>query len=46
MLVEYADLIDQLANLWHFPMLKLPARPENYAARIDAMAKWVMAPVT
>jgi len=44
MLVEYADLIDQLANLWRFPMLKLPARPENYGARIDAMTKWVMAP--
>ena len=42
MLVEYADLIDQLANLWRFPMLKLPARPENYGARIDAMTKWVV----
>ena len=46
MLVEYADLIDQLANLWRFPMLKLPARPENYGARIDAMTKWVTAPAT
>jgi hypothetical protein len=46
MLVEYADLIDQLADLWRFPMLKLPARPENYEARTDALTKWVMAPVT
>ena len=46
MLGEYAHLIDQLANLWRFPMLKLPARPENYGARIDAMTKWVMAPAT
>jgi hypothetical protein len=46
MLVEYADLIDQLADLWRFPMLKLPARPENYDARTDALTKWVMAPVT
>jgi hypothetical protein len=46
MLVEYADLVDQLADLWRFPMLKLPARPENYEARTDALTKWVMAPVT
>jgi hypothetical protein len=46
MLVEYAELIDQLADLWRFPMLKLPARPENYEARTDALTKWVMAPVT
>jgi hypothetical protein len=46
MLVEYADLIDQLADLWRFPMLKLPARPENYEARTDTLTKWVMAPVT
>lgn len=46
MLVEYADLIDQLADLWRFPMLKLPARPENYEARTDALTKWVTAPVT
>jgi hypothetical protein len=45
MLVEYADLIDQLADLWRFPMLKLPARPENYGARTDTLTKWVMAPV-
>lgn len=41
-----ADLIDQLADLWRFPMLKLPARPENYEARTDALTKWAMAPVT
>ena len=46
MLVEYAGLVDQLADLWRFPMLKLPARPENYEARTDALTKWVMAPVT
>jgi hypothetical protein len=46
MLVEYAELIDQLADLWRFPMLKLPARPENYEARTDALTKWAMAPVT
>ena len=46
MLVEYADLIDQLADLCRFPMLKLPARPENYEARTDALTKWIMAPVT
>jgi hypothetical protein len=46
MLVEYADLIDQLADLWRFPMLKLPARPENYEARTATLTKWVMAPVT
>lgn len=46
MLVEYADLIDQLADLWRFPMLKLPARPEDYEARTDALTKWVIAPVT
>jgi len=45
MVVEYADLIDQLAELWRFPMLKLPARPENYEARTDALTKWVVAPV-
>jgi hypothetical protein len=46
MLVEYADLVDQLAELWRFPMLKLPARPENYEARTDALIRWVVAPVT
>jgi len=46
MLVEYADLIDQLADLWRFPMLTLPARPENYDARTDALTKWAVAPVT
>ncbi len=46
MLVEYAGLVDQLADLWRFPMLKLPARRENYEARTDALTKWVVAPVT
>jgi hypothetical protein len=46
MLVEYADLVDQLADLWRFPMLKLPARPGSYEARTDALIKWVVAPVT
>jgi hypothetical protein len=46
MFVEYADLVDQLADLWRFPMLKLSARPENYEARTDALTKWAMAPVT
>src|SRR6516225_5743374 len=46
MVVAYADLIDQLAKLWRFPILKLPARPENYEARTDMLTKWVMAPAT
>lgn len=45
MLVAYAGLIDRLAELWRFPMLKLPARPENYQARTDALTRWVTAPV-
>ena len=45
MFVAYADLIDQLADLWRFPMLKLAARPENYEARTDALTRWVTAPV-
>lgn len=44
MLVAYADLVNQLADLWRFPILKLPARPENYAARTDVLTKWVVAP--
>ena len=46
MVIAYADLIDQLAELWRFPILKLPARPENYEARTDVLTKWVMAPAT
>jgi hypothetical protein len=46
MFVAYANLVDQLADLWRFPMLKLPARPENYQARTDALTTWVVAPVT
>ena len=46
MVVAYADLIDQLADLWRFPILKLPARPENYEARTDMLTRWVMAPAT
>ena len=45
MLVEYANLIDQLADLWRFPMLKLPARPENYEARTGALTKWIVAAI-
>ena len=44
MLVTYADLIDQLADLWQFPILMLPARPENYEARTDVLTTWVTAP--
>jgi hypothetical protein len=46
MIVAYADLIDRLADCWRFPMLRLPARPENYQARTDALIKWVMAPAS
>lgn len=46
MIVAYADLIDRLADSWRFPMLKLPARPENYQAWTDALIKWAMAPVS
>jgi hypothetical protein len=46
MLVAYADMVDQLADLWRFPMLKLPARPESYEARTNVLAKWVKAPAT
>ena len=40
MLVAYADLINRLAGLWRFPVLTLPARPQNYEVRTDAMIKW------
>jgi hypothetical protein len=46
MLVAYAGLVDQLADLWRFPMLRLPARPESYEARTNLLTKWVMAPAT
>jgi hypothetical protein len=46
MIVGYADLVDRLAGLWRFPMLKLPARPENYQARTDALTGWAVAPAT
>jgi hypothetical protein len=46
MVVAYADLIDQLAKLWRFPILKLHARPENYEARTDMLIRWVTAPAT
>ena len=46
MLVAYADLTDQLAEVWRFPILKLPARPENYKARTDMLTRWVMALAT
>ena len=41
MLVAYAELIDLLASLWRFPMLTLPARPQNYEVRTDAIIKWM-----
>jgi hypothetical protein len=44
MIVAYASLVDRLADVWRFPMLKLPARPENYQARTDALIKWIVAP--
>jgi len=44
MFVAYADLVDQLADLWRFPILKLPARPENYEVRTNVLTKWVVAP--
>jgi len=40
MLVVYADLINRLAGLWRFPVLTLPARPQKYEVRTDAMIKW------
>jgi hypothetical protein len=46
MIVAYADLVDRLAELWRFPMLKLAARPESYQARTDTLTKWAMAPAT
>jgi len=45
MFIAYAKLVDRLADAWRFPMLKLPARPENYQARTDALTKWAMTPV-
>ena len=44
MFVAYAELIDRLADLWRFPILTLPARPESYEARTEALIKWTMAP--
>jgi hypothetical protein len=44
MFVEYANLINRLTGLWRFPMLTLPARPENYEARTDSLTKWIVAP--
>ena len=40
MLVVYADLINRLAGSWRFPVLTLPARPQKYEVRTDAMIKW------
>jgi hypothetical protein len=44
MFVAYADLIDELAGLWRFPILQLPARPESYEVRKDVLTRWVTAP--
>ncbi|MCK1419804.1 hypothetical protein IVB15_18805 [Bradyrhizobium sp. 182] len=41
MVVAYAGLMDELANLWRFPKLELPARPEDYEARTDVLITWV-----
>ena len=46
MVLAYAGLVDQLADLWRFAMLRLPARPESYEARTNQLTKWVMAPAT
>lgn len=46
MLVEYANLIDHLVNLWRYPSLKLSARPESYEQRTDALTKWVAGSIT
>ena len=46
MFVAYSNLVDQLADLWRFPILKLPARPENYQVRTDMLTRWVTAPAT
>ena len=43
MFVEYAELIDRLVDLWRFPVLKLPARPQSYDARTAALTKWAAA---
>jgi hypothetical protein len=45
-LVAYEGLIDQLAGLWRFPLLQLPARPENYEARTDVLTGRIMASAT
>src|SRR6516164_5362578 len=42
MLVEYANLIDRLAGSWRFPVLTLPARPQKYGRRTDALIRWAM----
>jgi hypothetical protein len=44
--VAYGELIEGLAELWRFPILRLPARPESYEARTEALTKWVIASAT
>jgi hypothetical protein len=46
MFVAYAELVEQLADLWRFPMLKLAARPESYQARTDTLTRWATASAT
>ena len=46
MILAYADLLNRLADQWRFPMLKLPARPDSYELREDALTKWAMTQVT
>jgi hypothetical protein len=43
MLVAYADLVERLAGSWRFAILPLPARPESYQARTEAVTKWARA---
>jgi hypothetical protein len=44
MFVAYAELVDRLVDAWRFPVLKLPARPESYQARTEALTRWAMTP--
>ena len=41
-IVDYADLVNRSARSPRFPMLTLPARPENYERRTEALIKWAM----
>jgi hypothetical protein len=41
-IVEYGDLVARSARSWRYPMLTLPARPENYERRTEALITWAM----